>query len=512
MESMSDFVASAVEFIVGGILFTLATAFLIVTLISPDGWPVLSERQMEFVSANTTLLGIIFIAASYAAGVIGESLARSQLEWLLDRQTVRHAAFQTPPWTAVVKRATPLRKPPEPSALGRRWGAFKTSLTERALGGDYDVASLKIARGERERQRAVVMTWHEQLNAEVLSQLKRLRLERVFTLSLGLTAIALAVRRDWLLFGAAAFAAVWGIWLVNTRFTRYCNSIARGHDLVSKERLTDPSGDAQVTTAITVAGSAPDARPAVIFDLDGTLIDSEPSWARGFSIGLSQILDERGHGAHPWRPEDMVRFKGGRVPDTVGTLLAEAGLDEKLGVGGTRQVVQAVIDWVTDDFAANPVPIAEAVETMRALHQRDVPLAVASSSALPFIDAALEALGLGDAVPTRLSAIDLPRGKPDPLVYLLTLHEMGLPASKVIAVEDSPVGVESAVRAGLQCVWFLPGMSRAERDEQVRALMATSTGEGTLARQVDALVSPVSSLTADSILTMLDSLAPHAAE
>ena len=65
---------------------------------------------------------------------------------------------------------------------------------------------------------------------------------------------------------------------------------------------------------------------------------------------------------------------------------------------------------------------------------------------------------------------------------------------------------------GTWITWFLPGMSRAERDEQVRALMATSTGEGTLARQVDALVSPVSSLTADSILTMLDSLAPHAAE
>ena len=122
MESMSDFVASAVEFIVGGILFTLATAFLIVTLISPDGWPVLSERQMEFVSANTTLLGIIFIAASYAAGVIGESLARSQLEWLLDRQTVRHAAFQTPPWTAVVKRprTASLRSPPRSGGGGAR--------------------------------------------------------------------------------------------------------------------------------------------------------------------------------------------------------------------------------------------------------------------------------------------------------------------------------------------------------------------------------------------------------
>jgi beta-phosphoglucomutase-like phosphatase (HAD superfamily) len=245
-------------------------------------------------------------------------------------------------------------------------------------------------------------------------------------------------------------------------------------------------------------------RAGVILDLDGTLIDSEPSWARGFSIGLCRVLDERGHGSYDLRPEDMARFRGGRVPDTVGTLLGELGLD--LDATEKGHVVQAVIDWVSADVAEHPVPIHQVVAAARALHLHGVPLAVASSSALPFIDAALEALGLDDAVPIRLSAIDLPRGKPDPHVYALTLAEMGLPASRVIAIEDSPVGVESAVRAGLRCVWFLPGASPDAQAEQVRALKATAGPGDALPAQVDALVVPVSEVSGATILSMLDAL------
>jgi beta-phosphoglucomutase-like phosphatase (HAD superfamily) len=255
---------------------------------------------------------------------------------------------------------------------------------------------------------------------------------------------------------------------------------------------------------VTSPAAATPGESGVIFDLDGTLIDSEPSWARGFSIGLCDVLAQRGHVVDDLHPEDMARFRGGRVPDTIGTLLRELGLDGVLDTAATRDVVQSVIDWVSEDVATHPVPIPEAVEAAQLLHQHDVPLAVASSSALPFIDAALDALGLDDAISLRLSAIDLPRGKPDPEVYRLTLDAMGLPASGVIAVEDSPVGVESAVRAGLRCVWFLPGTTPAERSDHVHRLMTTSTADDAFRTQVDALVSAVPTLSGVLLLDMLD--------
>lgn len=230
---MSDFVASAVEFIVGGILFTLAVAFLVVTIAHPGSWPELSQTKMDFISANSTLLGIVFIAAAYAAGVVGESIARSSVELLLDRETVRSEAFTDPPLDVRPKKRA--GKPaPEPS----RWKKLKTRLTELALGDGYTVAELKVARDERERQRAVVMR-HEQLHSEVQGQLKRLRLERVFTLSLALTTFALALRDEWTLFAITLVASAWGVWLVNTRFKRYCGSIARNHYLIDEQGVTE---------------------------------------------------------------------------------------------------------------------------------------------------------------------------------------------------------------------------------------------------------------------------------
>lgn len=243
MDSMSDFVASAVEFIVGGILFTIAVAFLVVTIAHPGSWPEMSQAQMDFVSANSTVLGIVFIAAAYAAGVVGESVARSSVELLLDRETVRSDAFQDPP-----PHVRPKKKAAKPAPRPTRWQQLKTYLTERALGDDYTVAQLKVARDERERQRAVVMR-HEQLHSEVQGQLKRLRLERVFTLSLAITTVALGLRGDWSLFAITLVASVWGVWLVNTRFKRYCGSIARNHYLVDEQGVTEASASSSQSPA-----------------------------------------------------------------------------------------------------------------------------------------------------------------------------------------------------------------------------------------------------------------------
>lgn len=195
---------------------------------------------------------------------------------------------------------------------------------------------------------------------------------------------------------------------------------------------------------------------AVIFDLDGTLVDSEPFWAAGFSTGLASILRERGYGEHRIDKSDMARFRGGRVPDTVAEIVDWLGLGQTLRGPELDVVVAEVIASVTRAFAADPTPIADAVDTARQLAQSGVRMAVASSSAAPFIDAALAAIGLEHAFPVRVSAVGLPHGKPDPLVYQLALDRLQVPGRLAVAIEDSPVGVAAAVNAGMQCVWFAP--------------------------------------------------------
>jgi hypothetical protein len=227
VDSMSDFVASAVEFIVGGILVTLAAGFLVLTLVDPHGWPTLSDQQMAFASANSTLLGIIFIAAAYAAGVVGEGLARVVMEPMLDRHTVRAKEFLPDEL-----RARMDVKAAKADEAARRAIAVRRWRTRKLLGANYAMEHRTAARYQREAQRAVVMR-HDQLHSEVQGQLKRLRLERVFAFSLGLTTAALLLRGDWTLGAIAAASALIAARLVHERSGRFASSIARNHKLVA---------------------------------------------------------------------------------------------------------------------------------------------------------------------------------------------------------------------------------------------------------------------------------------
>jgi len=162
-------------------------------------------------------------------------------------------------------------------------------------------------------------------------------------------------------------------------------------------------------------------------------------------------LAARGHGTHQLDPAAMARFQGGRVPDTIGAILGWLGLGDRIDGLEAVAITGAVIAYVSAAFVADPAPITGAVSTVRALHAAGVPMAVASSSAASFIDAALDAMDLGAAFPVRVSALPLPAGKPDPSVYRLALDQLGLPATLALAVEDSPVGVFAAVNANLTC-------------------------------------------------------------
>lgn len=238
MDSFADFIASAVEFLVGGVLFSLALLVLLNNQIDVNA---LSQGQVDLLAANSSLLFFIGIAIAYAVGVAAESMARWSFEWLLDRITVRTPQFL--PERIVLTQAA--------SAVS--WYVrLRDGFVSACLGGQqlvadgprvpFTIADRTAARDEREKQRSTVMTWHVSLYDDVQAQLKRLRLERVMALSLLVTTGALVWRSSWTAAGWSFVGLVVVSILVHARFGRYCKSIRRGYERVSEDKLRQTSG------------------------------------------------------------------------------------------------------------------------------------------------------------------------------------------------------------------------------------------------------------------------------
>jgi HAD superfamily hydrolase (TIGR01509 family) len=214
---------------------------------------------------------------------------------------------------------------------------------------------------------------------------------------------------------------------------------------------------------------------AVVFDLDGVLVNSEPYWQESFLAITRQFCAESGYAEPPYVLADMARFEGGRVNDTMRTILTSLGHEQDADRDRVEALAQRVIRRVSEAFRKNPAPIAENVRVARELADRGIPLGVASSSAQEFIDAALEQIGLADAVAATQSAYHLEHGKPHPEVYLLTLDRMGVSAKEAVAIEDSTTGIGSAVRAGLRTIWYL--VAPEESDEAAKSRLRATLGE-----------------------------------
>ena len=178
---------------------------------------------------------------------------------------------------------------------------------------------------------------------------------------------------------------------------------------------------------------------AVVFDLDGVIIDTEEVWEevrRGYVAEFGRTF----------RPDSQDRMMG------MSTGEWSAHLADEVGVPRTaREVAADVLDRMAGRYRTDLPLIPGAVETVRALGER-YRLALASSSARILIDQVLATAGLTDAFEVTLSTEEVPRGKPAPDVYLEAVGRLGLTPEVCAAVEDSSNGLRSAVAAGLTVV------------------------------------------------------------
>ncbi len=213
---------------------------------------------------------------------------------------------------------------------------------------------------------------------------------------------------------------------------------------------------------------------AVIFDLDGVLVDSEPCWQRGFAMVANDLADEWGLAGRV-TPDEMVQFQGGRVNDTMHSVMTSLGAEADRLDHDLASITDRVVASVSDAFVSSPSPIPTSVNVARGLADHGVRMAVCSSSGQKFIDTAVTAVGLADAFEVKQSALHLSAGKPDPEVYRVTLGRLGVPATQACAVEDSSRGLVSALAAGLPTVWLQrePELSDDQARDRLAGALAT---------------------------------------
>jgi HAD superfamily hydrolase (TIGR01509 family) len=178
---------------------------------------------------------------------------------------------------------------------------------------------------------------------------------------------------------------------------------------------------------------------AVIFDLDGVLVDSETVWDECRRSVVAR------HGGS-WRADATDAMMGMSSPEWA------AYLRDQLGTPlPTSQIIDEVVSLVEDRYRRDLPLMAGAVSAVRDI-ARQWPLGLASSSNRPIIDLFLDASGLREEFTVSVSSEEVGRGKPAPDVYLEAARRLAVPPQLCAAVEDSANGIRAGAAAGMTVV------------------------------------------------------------
>jgi HAD superfamily hydrolase (TIGR01509 family) len=184
-----------------------------------------------------------------------------------------------------------------------------------------------------------------------------------------------------------------------------------------------------------VSAPGPGGLRAVLFDMDGLLVDSEPLW---FEVE-TQIMARMG-GA--WTRADQQQLVGGPPSHSLPYMLARAARPVP-----EETVARWMADGITDLVRRHGVPMMPgARELVAEVSTAGVPCALVTAAQRDLMEAVLEAIGV--AFDTTVCADDVRNGKPSPEPYLLATGRLGVDPGGCVALEDSPNGIASAEAAG----------------------------------------------------------------
>jgi HAD superfamily hydrolase (TIGR01509 family) len=232
-------------------------------------------------------------------------------------------------------------------------------------------------------------------------------------------------------------------------------------DSVLKDKmLKDPVLKDQMLKdpAIKIPLSKKSVLKAVLFDMDGTLTDTDHI----HMLAWQEVLAS--HGVVIDKAIYDTRVTGRVNPQIVHDFLPLLDDDAVLNVVRSKEAIFC-------RMATKLEPLAGVREILNWCKAQKLMLALvtnATNDTVPFV---LEALGLTETFKVRVLAEDVPAGKPDPIHYQSALERLGVDASQAIAFEDSPSGMRSAAGAGI----YVVGLTTSQSDEVLRKAGASLT-------------------------------------
>jgi HAD superfamily hydrolase (TIGR01509 family) len=183
----------------------------------------------------------------------------------------------------------------------------------------------------------------------------------------------------------------------------------------------------------------PEELDAVLFDMDGLLVDTEPLWFETEAEVMARL-------GGSWGRADQERLLGGSMAHTVGYLLSRADRP-----AAPEEVARWMMDGMLRRAAEGRVVVRPgARELLGQVAAAGVPHALVTGSQRLFTDAVLASTGL--RFPITVTGDDVARAKPDPEPYLLAAKRLDADPGRCVALEDSPNGVASAAGAGCRVV------------------------------------------------------------
>jgi len=180
---------------------------------------------------------------------------------------------------------------------------------------------------------------------------------------------------------------------------------------------------------------------AVIFDMDGVLIDSEPLW----KIAMEKVFSELGCALSK---KDFQKTVGLRIDEVI----SYWNKDQKLGISNEKKVEDDIINRMIKLVRENPVPLVGVLDTLVFLKKNKLKIGLATSSPNSLLRAVLDGLKIDQYFDVAHSAEFEEFGKPHPAVYINTAKRMNVIPEKCLVIEDSLNGIVSGKAAKMKVV------------------------------------------------------------